>query len=235
MQPVFPICISEKVVERSDTIPFSEREIMNKSERFWDKFAKKYSKSDIKDKEGYKKTLDDTRKFLKRESTVLEIGCGTGTTALKLAGCVNEMTATDISSNMIAIAKEKADEQKVQNVNFAQSTLFDEKLKKESFDVILAFNLIHLLEDTQAAIERISELLKPGGLFISKTACLSEKSKLWPILAFVVGKVMRVGHIQCFTIVEFKEFITNEGLEIIDTHIYFSKPPRLFAIAKKVE
>ena len=82
---------------------------MNKSEKFWDKIAKKYSKSDIKDKEGYNKTLDDTRKFLKKEAVVLEIGCGTGTTALKLAGSVNDMTATDISSNMIAIAKEKAE------------------------------------------------------------------------------------------------------------------------------
>ncbi len=195
--------------------------------------ANKYSKSKIKDEEGYEKTLDDTKKFLKRESAVLEIGCGTGTTAFKLAECVDEMTATDISSNMISIAKERAEEQKVQNINFAQTTLFDEKLKKESFDVILAFNLIHLLEDTQAVMKRINELLRPGGFFISKTACLSEKSKLWPILAFVMGKVMRVGRIQCFTIAELEEAMIREGFEIIETHVYFPKPPRLFAVAKK--
>ncbi len=207
---------------------------MHKSEIFWDKIAKRYSKSKIKNMEGYNKTLDDTRNFLTREAAVLEIGCGTGTTALNLADSVNEMTATDISSNMIAIAKEKAEEQKVQNVTFAQSTLFDEKLEKESFDVILAFNLIHLLDDTQVVMKRINELLLPGGLFISKTPCLSEKSRLWPILAFVVGKVVRVGHIHCFTISELKEIISKEGFDIIDTHIYFPKPPRLFMVAKKV-
>jgi len=206
---------------------------MNKSEKFWDRIARRYSKSAVQDKEGYHKTLDDTRKFLKREAAVLEIGCGTGTTALKLADSVNAMTATDISSNMIAIAKEKAEEQKVQNVNFLQSTLFDEKLKKESFDVILAFNLIHLLEDAQGAMKRINELLKPGGLFISKTSCLSEKSRLWPILALIMGKVLRVGNIQCFTIAELKEFMASEGFEIIDTHTYFPKPLRLFAVARK--
>ena len=206
---------------------------MNKSEKFWDKTAKKYSKSDIKDKEGYNKTLDDTRKFLKREAAVLEVGCGTGTTALKLAGSVNEMTATDFSSNMIAIAKEKAEKQKIQNVNFVQSTLFDEKLKKESFDVILAFNFIHLLEDTESAMKRINELLRPGGLFISKTPCPSEKSKFFPILIFIIVKVIRLLYIKCFTIAELKEFMTNEGFVIIDTHIYSSKPPRLFAVAKK--
>jgi len=208
---------------------------MNKSEKFWDKTAKKYSKSNIKDKEGYNKTLDDTRKFLKREAAVLEIGCGTGTTALKLAGSVNEMTATDISSNMIAIAKEKAEEQKVQNVNFAQSTLFDEKLKMESFDVILAYNLIHLLEDTDQVMKRINELLKPGGVFISKTSCLSEKSRLWPILALVMGKVLRIPHIKCFTIAALEEAMTHQGFEIIETHVYFPKPPRLFAVARKNE
>jgi len=211
------------------------KKIMNNPEKFWDKIAKKYSRSEIKDKEGYDKTLDDTRKFLKREAAVLEIGCGTGTTALKLAGSVNEMTATDISSNMIAIANERAEEQEIQNVNFTQSTLFDEKLEKESFDVILAFNVVHLLENTQVAMKRISELLRPGGFFVSKTACLSEKSRLWPVLAFVVGKVTRVGRIQCFSIAEFEEFITNEGFEIIATHIYFPKPPRLFAVARKGE
>jgi len=203
---------------------------MNKSEKFWDKYAKKYSKSDVKDKEGYKKTLEDTRRFLKREASVLEIGCGTGTTALILADSVNKMTATDISSNMITIAKEKAEKQKIKNVNFVQSTLFDENLKNKSFDVIIAFNIIHLLEDTKAAIKRISELLRPGGLFISKTPCLKE-SKLMPMLVFIISKVIRIGHVKSFTIAELKELITNEGFEIIDTHIY--KPPRLFAVARK--
>ncbi len=208
---------------------------MDKSAKFWDKIARKYSKSDVKDKEGYQKTLDDTRKYLRKDATVLEVGCGTGTTALKLAGSVNEMTATDFSSNMIAIAKEKAEKQKIQNVNFVQSTLFDEKLKKESFDVILAFNFIHLLEDTESAMKRINELLRPGGLFISKTPCPSEKSKFFPILIFMIVKVIRLLYIKCFTIAELKEFMTNEGFEIIDTHIYSSKPPRLFVVARKGE
>ena len=64
------------------------------------------------------KTLNDTRKYLNSEASVLEIGCGTGTTALKLAGNVHSMTATDISSSMIAIAQEKAKEQKKEKCSF---------------------------------------------------------------------------------------------------------------------
>lgn len=206
---------------------------MGRSEKFWDKAATKYSKSKIKDEKGYHKTLGDTRRFLKKESAVLEIGCGTGTTALLLATSVNAMTATDISSNMIAIAKEKAQNQKIRNVNFMQSTVFDEKLAKGSYDVILAYNLIHLLEDPQAVMKRINELLKPGGIFISKTPCLKEKSILWPMLAPILGVVMRIGSIKSFTIDGLKEIMTREGFAIIETHVQLPKPPRLFVIARK--
>ena len=203
---------------------------MSKAEKFWDLFARRYSKSAIKDEKSYKKTLDDTKRYLKRKAVVLEIGCGTGTTALILAGSVNKMTATDISKNMIAIGKEKAKKQKIKNVNFVQSTLFDKKLKKGSFDVILAFNLIHLLKDTEAVMKRINELLRPNGLFISKTPCLGE-SRLMPILGFFIRMV--IGPITCFTVTEFKASITNVKFEIIDTHIYPEKSPRIFVVARK--
>ncbi len=206
---------------------------MDRSEKFWDKTAEKYSKSDIKDKEGYHKTLQKTRKFLKRDAAVLEIGCGTGTTALLLSGSVNAMTATDISSNMIAIAKKKAKDQRIGNVNFLQSTIFDEKLKEGSYDVILAYNLMHLLEDTQGAMKRINELLKPGGLFISKTPCLKEKSILWPMLVPIVAMALRIGCVKSFTIDGFKEAITSEGFAISDASVQYPKPPRLFVVARK--
>jgi 2-polyprenyl-3-methyl-5-hydroxy-6-metoxy-1,4-benzoquinol methylase len=61
------------------------------------------------------------------------------------------------------------------NVDFAQTNLFDERYTKESFDVILAFNILHFLEDHRQALQRITELLKPGGLCISLTPCLREK------------------------------------------------------------
>jgi ubiquinone/menaquinone biosynthesis C-methylase UbiE len=65
--------------------------------RFWDRRADGYSKRPIKDMESYEKTLDCTRKHLSASDEVLEVGCGTGTTALRLAPVVKQITATDIS------------------------------------------------------------------------------------------------------------------------------------------
>lgn len=206
---------------------------MEKSERFWDRTARRYARQPVKDEEGYRKTLEDTRKYLGPEKTVLEIGCGTGTTALILAGDVGEFTATDISSKMIAIANEKRKSQNADNVHFLKATLFDDVLKREAFDVILAYNVIHLLEDTEQAMARIHALLKPGGIFISKTACLREQSRLWPMLAAVVGRLLRIGPIRSFSIADYEEAMTTQGFEIVETYTYFPKPPRLFAVAKK--
>ena len=45
---------------------------------------------------------------------------------------------------MIGLAKKKAAMSAVENVNFVQTDIFDKRYKKESFDVILAFNMLHI-------------------------------------------------------------------------------------------
>ena len=76
--------------------------------RFWDRIATKYAADTIADMAGYERTLARTRDFLDGGQTAFEFGCGTGTTALGLAPFVARMVATDISGNMIAIARQMA-------------------------------------------------------------------------------------------------------------------------------
>ena len=72
--------------------------------KFWDKIAAKYAKSPIKNMEAYNQTMDRTKSHLAKDDSVLEVGCGTGSTALLLADSVQHITASDISANMIDIA-----------------------------------------------------------------------------------------------------------------------------------
>jgi predicted TPR repeat methyltransferase len=74
--------------------------------RFWDRTARRYAADPIEDQDGYVPTVDRTRHYLLGTDTVLELGCGTGTTALQLAAHVSRIVATDLSSEMIAIARE---------------------------------------------------------------------------------------------------------------------------------
>src|SRR6056297_3182848 len=151
------------------------RPVMQQSAKFWDKAAEKYAKSPIQDVEAYDYTLKRTRSYLSSTDKVLELGCGTGSTALLLAADVDQIVASDVSPNMIEIASRKAQLDQVPNVRFITADIFDKKIGEGPYDVVLAFNLLHLIEDTADAIQRIHGLLKPDGRFISKTVCKTGK------------------------------------------------------------
>jgi 2-polyprenyl-3-methyl-5-hydroxy-6-metoxy-1,4-benzoquinol methylase len=161
------------------------------------------------------------------------VGCGTGTTALLLAPSVKQIIASDISSRMIEIAKGKASTQKVENVRFDQATLFDEELGKGCFDVVLGFNLLHLLEDIPGAVHRVSELLKPSGLFISKTACLAEQSRLWGVVVAAMRLLGFAPYVKCLKIAELEGIITSAGFDIIEIGVFPPSPPSRYIVARK--
>jgi ubiquinone/menaquinone biosynthesis C-methylase UbiE len=208
---------------------------MRDSAEFWDKLADRYSKKPVKDMENYNKSLDCTRKHLSADDNVLEVGCGTGTTALLLAPSVKQITASDISSRMIAIAREKAATQEVENVRFDQSTLLDKDLAEGSFDVVMAFNFLHLLEDIPGAVRRVHELLKPGGSFISKTICLAEQGSLLRLFLAVMKPLGFAPYVDFLKVAELEEIITSTGFEIVESGSYPPSPPSRFIVARTTE
>lgn len=147
------------------------------SAEFWDRVAADYSERPIADTESYARKLAATQALMRPDMTVLEFGCGTGSTALTHAPHVAHIEATDVSAAMIAIGREKAARDNVTNVTFRQSGVEDLVAPDGAYDMVLALNLMHLLPDRTAALARIHRLLKPGGLFVSSTVCLADR--LW--------------------------------------------------------
>ncbi len=207
---------------------------MPSAEKFWNKVAKKYAKSPIKDMPSYEQTMDRTKNHLSEGDNVLEVGCGTGSTALLLADSVSHITGRDISSSMIDIARGKTREAQVVNASFAQSGLVDDSLEKKSFDAVMAFNLLHLLEDLPGAIRGLKGLLKPDGLFISKTVCMGGRSWHLRILVFVMRKVGLAPYVNFLRIQELEDCITKEGFKILETGNYPASPPSRFIVAQKI-
>jgi ubiquinone/menaquinone biosynthesis C-methylase UbiE len=206
---------------------------MTSDATFWDQAAEKYAASPIKDQAAYEHTLVETRKHLRPGDRLLEIGCGTGGTALLLADAVAHITATDISANMIKIGRGKAVTQQVTNVDFVQATPADPKLAAQTFDAITGFNILHLLPDLEGDLAVLRERLKPGGLLISKTPCLADWK--WraigrlaiPIMQFF-GKAPYVSFLKGSDVAA---HIAAAGFEIVmaDNHNAFSR----FIVAKK--
>ena len=137
--------------------------------RFWDRTSRKYARDAIADQAGYERTLDRTRALLGSGDRVLELGCGTGTSALLLAGDVQDYLATDVSAGMIAIANEKHAAGPIPALVFRTATA--EALAPDAalFNAVLGFNYLHLVRDLPGTLRRIHALLAAEGLFISKT------------------------------------------------------------------
>ena len=145
------------------------------SNRFWDNIAPKYAQKRIADPVAYEAKLSRVRALLNTTHRVLEIGCGTGSTALQLAPHIAHMTATDVSRGMINVAQSKLAPNAPTNVTFRQADAAD-LIEGHPFDVICAFSLLHLVEDVPKVLDRVRAQLKPGGLLISKTECLKNRS-----------------------------------------------------------
>ena len=205
--------------------------------RFWDRIARKYAADPIKDMVGYDRTFNRTRHYLNGADAVLEVGCGTGTTALRLAPHVSRMTATDLSSEMVAIAREKATAEACHNVEFAVATPDRAPWPDSSFDAVLAFNLWHLVADRASALAHVHRLLKPGRLFVSKTPCLAEMNLLIRLAVPVMRLVGKAPYVAFFTAAELESDIERAGFTIIERGRHGSgrKEPRIFIVAQKTD
>jgi ubiquinone/menaquinone biosynthesis C-methylase UbiE len=211
---------------------------MSKPKNFWDNASNNYDKTEERFEYIHQKSRKNTRKHLESSNVVLDYGCGTGTTACEIANDVKEIYAIDISSKMVEISKKKAAKKNIKNVTFTEGDIFDEKLKKESFDRILAFNMLHTIPNPENAVQRINELLKPDGLFISITPCLKDK------MSFLVGLQIRLVQIMCKIGIipipirrikssDLDELITTGNFQNIDTEKIYKGASSYFMVAKK--
>ncbi len=151
---------------------------MAQASRFWDRHAKGYAKRPVADQTAYEKKLKVTQDYLRPDMDVLELACGTGTTALLHAPFVKHILAIDISDGMLEIARAKAEAGNVKNVNFERSSIDDFEANDATYDAVIAHSILHLLDDKRPILEKIHRMLKPGGVFVSSTVCLSGTLRL---------------------------------------------------------
>ncbi|MGH1464494.1 MAG: class I SAM-dependent methyltransferase [Cognatishimia sp.] len=206
------------------------------AEKFWDGVAAKYAKSPIKDQAGYQFTLDRTRSYLKESDTVLEIGAGTGGTALLLADAVSEIIASDISNAMLDVGRDNAKAQGVSNVRFMQSDAA--QLPDGPYDVILAHNILHLIKDLPQVLEAVHEQLRPGGLFISKTFCKPKRGLQleYRMIRLVLPLMQRLGKapfVALRSVEILEEMIWAAGFEPVETANYPETSGNRYIVARK--
>lgn len=204
----------------------------DRAKKFWDKRAERYSRRAIADDATYQKKLEITREFLNSESEVLEFGCGTGSTAISHAPYAKHILATDISSQMIDIARNRARESDVGNVTFEQSSVDEFAAPDESYDVVLGLNLLHLLDDKDAALAKICRILRPGGVFVSSTACITDMMPLFRLIAPIGAFFRLFPPVSVFGAKELTRALADAGFEI-ERKWLPGRNNALFVVARK--
>jgi len=208
---------------------------MAEAAKFWNNVAEGYAMSKIRDEQAYETKLKITQGLFPPDAEVLEIACGTGTTALRHAPFVKEYLATDVSEKMLEIARKKASDQGISNVTFEEQDIATADWPNARYDAVVAMSILHLLPDRPAALARVHRTLKPGGRFISSTICLGNMAFYFPLL---IGAMKLFGKAP-----ETVARLTHDGLAsaiseagfVIEEHHRMSKAQVAFIIARKPE
>jgi len=205
---------------------------VNQTSKFWDRIAARYARQPVADEASYQTKLQVTRGDFRPDMEVLEFGCGTGSTAISHAPFVRHIQAIDVSSKMLDIARAKAAAAGVTNVTFERAAIDDFDAPDGTYDVVLGLSILHLLDNKEAVIARVHGMLKPGGAFVTSTACLGDSMKYLKFVAPVGRAVGLMPLVRVFTAKDLEKSLTDAGFAI--DHLWQpGKGKAVFIVAKK--
>lgn len=199
---------------------------------FWDRLADKYAAQPIADEAAYRIKLARTQAHFTPDMDIFEFGCGTGGTAITHARLVRSVRAVDFSAAMLDKARTKATEAGVTNVSFEQGDITTMPLPPAGYDMVLGLSILHLLRDRDAVVARVFDILKPGGRFVSSTACLGDKMKWMGWLAPIGKALGKLPQLNIMSHDELRATLTRSGF-IIEEDWQPNPNAAVFIIAKK--
>ncbi|EEW24129.1 class I SAM-dependent methyltransferase [Rhodobacter ferrooxidans] len=202
---------------------------VDKNQKFWNRIADRYAARPIKDTAAYEALLADAASRLQPGDKVLEIGCGTGGTAIHLAPAVASFTATDFSAEMIRIAQAKPAPDNLRFVVRNAEHAFD----GGPFDAILALNVLHLVNDLPGILAGIHANLRPGGLLISKTWCFADMGLKLRLLFRVLRTFGMFPAANSLRIPQLQQAIDDAGFEVVDQRCFGAHRQNPYIVARK--
>ena len=195
---------------------------------FWDKVAGVYDIFvRIINKKTHKMLIKKTVSLFTDQDEVLECACGTGMLSAPVAGVCRHLTATDFSENMLKRAKKNCRES--DNISFTQADIMNLPFDDNSFDKVVAANVIHLLDEPMKALCELRRVCRNGGQLIIPTYINRTKGGKTSGFAKTVGKAGADFKRQ-FTFDSYKDFFADAGFQKADYTFIDGKIPCVLAV-----
>ena len=145
---------------------------------FWDKAARVYDVTEKLNGKVYREMCELTTKLVPRGSNVLECAGGTGELSFAVSAKAASVLCTDNSEQMLGVAREKAEKKGLDNVIFERRNIFHLDDPDETYDIVIAGNVLHLLENPENAVRELYRVTKRGGRLLLPTFMVSGTGKL---------------------------------------------------------
>jgi ubiquinone/menaquinone biosynthesis C-methylase UbiE len=209
-----------------------------KERALWDKMAAGYDGRTLdRFEDAYDQSIQRTIAALEPSDRVLEIGCGTGIITLGIAPHVAGVTGTDISPEMIAVARKKAQSRDVDNVSFRVADGYDLPFDTESFDAVLVFNTLHVVKEPETLLKEARRLLRPGRPLITATDCYAEPVPLRIRLMLAAQTLLNwlgvIAFMRNYTRSELRQLMMRNGFTVEEMAVLHPAPVNAFILARK--
>lgn len=166
-------------------------------------------------------------KEIKADDRVLECACGTGLITVAVAGKCGKLVATDFSEGMLKQTRKKC--RSCSNVEIRSANILDLPFPDGSFDVVIAANVIHLLDDPYKALSELDRVCRPGGKLIIPTYVNKDKAKAFDKTINKAGADFK----QDFTYASYRAFFAGAGYTKIRTGLIDGRVPCAIAVISK--
>lgn len=168
--------------------------------------------------------------YIGPEDHVLECACGTGLLSMVIAGKCRKLIATDFAPKMLKRAEKNC--AAYRNAQFRQADILALDFPENSFDKVVAGNVIHLLDEPLKALDELDRVCKPGGMLIIPTYMNRNRKGGTSSFAAVVGKAGADFKRQ-FTVESYRRFFLDAGYSDVEITLAEGRIPCAVAVMKK--
>lgn len=198
---------------------------------FWDRVARVYDLFEsVYNGKVNRQLCIKIAKMIALNDHVLECACGTGMLSKYIAGKSQRLVATDFSMGMLKEAKKKC--KYLENIEFEQADIMQLKYKDNTFDKVVAGNVIHLLNEPYMALKELERVCRPGGQIIIPTYVNNENMGKPNLFVRTIEKA-GAGFKCQFSYQTYQKFFEKAGYTGVKYYIVKGKMPCAIAVITK--